>query len=242
LRHTPAGRIELRLGFNAAPASLAYARGELPAEGGAAEDLSLAGGVRRESYVSRGGMMTVRLWVSPANLYKEPMARLMLHDVPLATDYVVWFDDDSFVEEGWWETLCPLFDRGVDYIGQPWWVNYLPGQQDMVRAQSWYRGVPFEARDGRPGVWFMTGGFLALRSERLREANFPDTERAWKGDTLKQYGGDTLLGEIARQLGWTRSAHDTHVKVNVDLEGRHPAPRRGRSGRQFGSDVDVAVG
>jgi tetratricopeptide (TPR) repeat protein len=240
LRHTPAGRIELRLGFNAAPASLAYARGELPAEGGAAEDVPLAGGVRRESYVSRGGM-TVRLWVSPANLYKWPMVRLMFHDVPLTTDYAVWFDDDSFVEEGWWETLCPLFDRGVDYIGQPWWVNHLPGQEDMLRAQSWYRGVPFEARDGRPGVWFMTGGFLALRSERLREANFPDTERAWKGDTLKHHGGDTLLGEIARQLGWTRSAHDTHVKVNVDLEGRHPAPRRGRTGRQFGSDVDAVV-
>jgi Flp pilus assembly protein TadD len=241
LRHTPGGRIELRLGFNAAPVSLAYARRELPAEGKAAEGLSSTGGIRQESYVSRGGM-TVRLWESPVNLYKEPMARLMLHDVPLATDYVVWFDDDSFVEEGWWETLCPLFDRGVDYIGRPWWVNYLPGQEDMVRSQSWYRGVPFDARDGRPGVWFMTGGFLALRSERLREANFPDTEREWKGDTLKQYGGDTLLGEIARQLGWTRAAHDTHVKVNVDLEGRHPAPRRGGTGRQFGSDVDVVVG
>src|SRR5262249_45822320 len=131
-------------------------------EGGAAEDLSLAGGVRRESYVSRGGVRTGRLWGSPANPYKGPEGRRMVPDGPLATDYVVWFDDDSFVEEGWWEALCPLFDRGVDYIGQPWWVNYLPGQQDMVRAQSWYRGVPFEARDGRPGVWFMTGGFLAL--------------------------------------------------------------------------------
>ena len=176
-----------------------------------------------------------------ANLYKEPMARLMLHDVPLATDYVVWFDDDSFVEEGWWEALCPLFDRRVDYIGQPWWLDYLPGQEEMIRNQPWYRGVPFEHRGGRPGVGFMTGGFLAVRSERLREADFPDTERAWKGDTLKQYGGDTMLGEIARQLGWTRAAHDTHVKVNVDLEGRHPAPRRGGTGRQFGADVDVAV-
>jgi hypothetical protein len=185
--------------------------------------------------------MTVRLWDSPVNLYKEPMARLLYHDVPLATEYAVWFDDDSFVEEGWWEALCPLLDRHVDYLGQPWWVDYLPGQEEMVRAQPWYRGVPFERRDGRPGVWFMTGGFLAVLAERLREANFPDTDRAWQGDTLRQYGGDTLLGEIARQLGWTRAAHDVHVKVNVDLEGRHPAPRRGGTGRQFGAGVDVAV-
>jgi hypothetical protein len=88
----------------------------------------------------------------------------------------------------------------------------------------------------------MTGGFLAIRSERLREADFPDTERAWKGDLLKQYGGDTLLGEIARQLGWTRATYEAHVKVNVDLEGKHPAPRRGGTGRQFGADTDLVVG
>jgi hypothetical protein len=150
LRHTPAGRIELRLGINAAPASLAYARQCLLVEGGAAEEHILPGGVRRTSCVSRDGMR-VRLWESPENLYKEPMARLMFHDVPLATEYAVWFDDDAFVEEGWWEALCPLFDRCIDYIGQPWWVDYLPGQEEMIRSQPWYRGVPFECREGRPG-------------------------------------------------------------------------------------------
>jgi tetratricopeptide (TPR) repeat protein len=240
LRHTPAGRIELRLGFNAAPASLAYARQRLLLEMGE-DNLVLPEGSSRTSFVSRGGL-SVRLWDSPLNLYKEPMARRMFHDVPLDTEYTLWFDDDSFVEEGWWEALFPLFNRRVDYIGQSWWVDYLPGQEEMIRAQPWYRGMPFECRDGRPGVWFMTGGFLAVRSERLREANFPATEVAWKGDMLLQYGGDTLLGEIARQLNWTRASHSTHIQVNVDLEGKHPAPRRGGTGRQFGSAVDVAVG
>jgi tetratricopeptide (TPR) repeat protein len=240
LRHTPPGRCELRLGFNAAPAALAYARQCLPAERGEIDSQVLPGDVRRTSFVSRGGL-TVRLWDAPVNLYKEPMARLMYHDPPLTTEYVVWFDDDSFVEEGWWQALCPLFDRHVDYIGQPWWVDYLPGQDEMIRSQPWHHGVPFERRDGRPGVWFMTGGFVAVRAERLRQANFPDTDRTWKGDALRQYGGDTLLGEVARQLGWTRATHDAHVHVNVDLEGRHPAPRRGGTGRQFGSDVDLVV-
>jgi tetratricopeptide (TPR) repeat protein len=235
LRHAPSGRIDLRLGFNEAPASLEYARDILPAEGGAPESQVLEGDVRRTCYVSRDHLQ-VRLWDSPVNLYKEPMARLMIHDLPIGTDYVVWLDDDSFVEEGWWQALCPLFDREVDYIGQPWWFDFLPGQEDMIRAQPWYRGVPFEHRDGRPGTWFMTGGFLAVKAERLREANFPDTQLAWRGDTLKQYGGDTLLGEIAHQLGWTRAAHDTHVRINVDLEGKYPAPRRGPPSPQFGAD------
>jgi hypothetical protein len=111
----------------------------------------------------------------------------------------------------------------------------------MIRAQPWYREVPFDEREGKPGTFFMTGGFVAVRTECLRQANFPDVEAAWKDDKLKQYGGDTLLGEIARQLGWTRAAHDRHIHVNVDLEGKHPAPRRGGTGRQFGSDLDIAV-
>jgi hypothetical protein len=137
--------------------------------------------------------------------------------------------------------LLPLLDRQIDYIGQTWWVAYLPGQTEMIQAQPWYRGRPFEQQDGKPGVTFVTGGFQALRAVRLREANFPDTTLRWKGSALKQYGGDTMLGEIARQLGWTQARHEAHVHVNVDLQGRHPAPRRGGVGRQFGSDLELVI-
>ncbi len=239
LTTTPAGAIELRLGFNDAPASLAYARQRLRLDD-AAERRLLAGDVEQLSFVTPQGM-TVRLWNAPVNLYKEPMARLMYHDVPLDSEYAVWLDDDSFVEEGWWQALVPLMERRVDYIGQPWWVDYLPGQTDMIQAQPWYRGVPFDMGAGRIGIWFMTGGFMAVRAERLRNVNFPDTDATWQGDRLQQYGGDTLLGEIARQQEWTRAEHEAHVKVNVDLHGNHPAPRRGGTGRQFGANVQVVI-
>ncbi len=169
------------------------------------------------------------------------MARYLFHDLALQSEYLIWFDDDSHVEPGWWEALWPLMERRIDYIGQQWWVDYLPGQRQMIQAQPWYRGIPFEIRNGKPGVHFMTGGFLAVRSACLLEANFPDTNTCWKGRPLQQYGGDTLLGEIARQLGWSRAKHDAGVHVNVDLQGRHPAPRRGGIGRQFGAEVEVAV-
>src|SRR5262249_42449595 len=75
LRHPRAGPVEIRLGFNGARAGLAYARQCLPAEGGEAECHASPDGVRRLSFTSRGGT-AVRLWDSPVNLYKEPMARL----------------------------------------------------------------------------------------------------------------------------------------------------------------------
>ena len=239
LQNTPVNEIELRLGFNAASASLEYARERLGLTDGAAT-IHLSESVRRISSVCPSGM-AVRLWESTLNHYKEPMARLMYHDIPLTTEYAVWFDDDTFVERGWWPALCSVLDRSIDYIGKAWWVDYLPGQEEMIRAQPWFHGKSFETREGRSGVRFMTGGFLAIRAECLREANFPDTDFRWQNDTLKQYGGDTLLGEIARQLGWTQAIHDECIKVNVDLEGRHPAPRRGGTGRQFGSEIDVAI-
>jgi hypothetical protein len=239
-RHTPHEQIELRLGFNDAPKSLCYALGRLLPSWEMPRPDPLPGGGERLTFADAGGM-PVRIWNSPVNLFKEPMCRLLYYDVPVTTDYVVWLDDDSFVEPGWWEALLRLLDRSIDYIGQPWWVTYLPGQTEMICHQSWYREVPFDERNGQAGTWFMTGGFMAVRTECLRQANFPDTDSTWKDDRLKQYGGDTLLGEIARQLGWTRAAHDKHVKVNVDLEGQHPAPRRGGTGRQFGSDVDVII-
>jgi tetratricopeptide (TPR) repeat protein len=241
LETTPLEEIELRLGFNDAASSFAYALGRLVLAGSPIEEKLLPGGIQRESFIGRRNMR-VRVWKSPLNLYKEPMARLMYHDRPLATEYVVWLDDDTFVETGWWRALCPLMDRRIDYIGQPWRVFYLPGQMEMIQAQPWYRRMPFELTDGRPSVNFMTGGFVAIRSERIRQANYPDTSFSWKGDTLRQYGGDTLLGEIAWQQGWTRAIFDKYVHINVDLEGTHPAPRRGGTGRQFGSNVDAVIG
>ena len=90
------------------------------------------------------------VWNSPINLYKEPMARLLYHDVPLTTEYAVWFDDDSLVEPGWWQALRVELDRGVDYVGQSWWVDYLPGQEnDPVPAVVPQR--PFEERATGPG-------------------------------------------------------------------------------------------
>jgi hypothetical protein len=243
LAFTPLEQIELRLGFNDAKSSFEYAWEKL---GGATvapaglECTLLPGDVERFTFLSPLGIK-VRMWKSPVNLYKEPMARLIYHDVFLETEYTIWFDDDSYVEEGWWPSLCQILDRKIDYIGQLWWVNYFPGQTEMIQAQPWYRNLPFESRDGKLGIDFMTGGFVTVRSERLRQANFPDISVSWSGHTLKQYGGDTLLGEIARQLGWSQAVHHAHVHVNVDLQGKHPAPRRGATGRQFGAEIDGVV-
>jgi hypothetical protein len=240
LAHTPAGAFELRLGFNEAPVSFHYALGRLCPTGVWIERQELPGGVERLRW-SGPDDMSIRAWNSPTNLFKYPMARLLYYDAPLTTEYAVWFDDDTYVDAGWWDGLRQLFEKKIDYIGQQWGVWCYPGQAEMIQAQPWYRGVPLAFPRGQLGVTFMTGGFVAARVERLREVNYPDPSWSWKGDRLKHFGGDTLLGEIARQLGWSRAEHYQGVHVNVDLNGKHPAPRRGGTGRHFGSAVDKVI-
>jgi hypothetical protein len=239
-RYTPHEQIHLRIGFNEAPNSYHIALGRLKQDWQDPDRKPLPQGGECVTFNGDAGMK-IHLWNSPVNLYKEPMSRHMYYDLPIETEYVVWLDDDTYVEPGWWAELCKLFDKKIDYIGQPWWVHYLPGQTEMIQSQKWYREVPFEEYKGKIGTRFMTGGFIAIRTERLYQADFPDTNLRWKGEHLQQYGGDTLLGEIARQLGWSQATHAKHLKINVDLDGNHPAPRRGGTGKQFGSDLNVVI-
>jgi hypothetical protein len=69
----------------------------------------------------------------------------------------------------------------------------------MLATCPWYLVVPYDRRQGRPGVSYVPWGLLAVRSERLREADFPDLS-AGRHDPSRACPDDVLLGEMARQL------------------------------------------
>src|SRR5437660_980045 len=100
--------------------------------------------------------------------------RQLFHDVPIKSDYVVCLNDDSLLLAGWWEALGGVFNQGIDYVGQSSWHPYSAAQLEAVQSFPWYMGVPFDRREGKPGVSYMRAGFMAVRSEGLRQANFPD--------------------------------------------------------------------
>lgn len=81
----------------------------------------------------------------------------------------------------------------------------MPSEVEQIQTYRWYMGVPPARREGRPGVSYMRAGFLTVRAERLRQANYPEPGFA--------AGSDVLLGEAAHQLRWTRSPHDQHVRL-----------------------------
>jgi hypothetical protein len=206
LRHTPPDQVELRLGFNRASPDLYYALGVLCPDGVTPARQALPGGVERFHWAGADGL-SVWAWLSAAPLGPEDMTRLLYHDVSLAADYAVRLGDDFVPEAGWWEALAPLLEQGADYVGQPHWRDYRPAELERVQAQPWYMGMPFARRDGKLGVPYLGGSVLAVRAERLREADFPNPGLAVRGDRSQKFDGDAWLGEVARQLGWSQAAH-----------------------------------
>ena len=115
LQHTPAGVFELRLGFVQANGSLHHALGLL-SNGASLERDLLPGQIERFSWNQASGQ-AVHCWHAPTNLAKDVMTRHLFCDVPTASEYLVSFDDDSYVSEGWWESLPGVIDAGSTISG-----------------------------------------------------------------------------------------------------------------------------
>jgi hypothetical protein len=196
LDHMPPERVELRLAFSESVQSFHYTLGTLTPDGAWPARDVLPGGTERWNWETNEDI-PIWAWHATGKLSHERLARLLYHNVPLEAEYAICLDQGSFVEAGWWDALLPQMEQAIDYIGQPAWHDYLPGEADRIKAQPWYMGVPLARREGRLGVTFMSAAAMAMRAARLRDIEFP---------------GEILLGEMAHQLGWTQAVHDQYLR------------------------------
>jgi len=179
------------------------------------------------------------LIISPVNLNKCPMMRLMFERVN--TELVWWFDDDSYITSPeawlrWLGTAAAASDSTVMWgrlcrCSTPWDFTDLDDVVSFVRKAIWYRGLPppswrpggkgefnFENRNCGDGRWdFIVGGCWLVRTFALRALDWPDRR-------LIKLGDDVLLGEAIRQQGWQLgNIGNPGVVIN-------PEERRGSAG------------
>jgi hypothetical protein len=212
IEHTPLAEIELRVGFSAENHSFFHVLGMLCPDRVVPECRRLPQGLERFQWVGRDNL-PILAWSFPDGRSNEMLARAVFHDVPLATNYVVQLEVDAVLESGWWESLLPLMDQGLDYIGQPAWHEYSPSQQEALQSFPWFMGVPFDRKDGRVGVSYMRPGFVVVKAEGLQQADYPEAGGQKRKERLGMFRNEVLLGEIARQLGWTHATHCQHVSL-----------------------------
>lgn len=162
------------------------------------------------------------------NAMKYPMMRKMFYladhaTCPIKTDYVMWFDDDSYIRtkpmfDFWKECATEIERYKPEVMGSRYCPTYSWTLQEMetIKSKQWYTGVNLETL-----VTFATGGWWVASMEFLRRVDYPVLE-------LKHNGGDVLLGEILRQQGKQVHPYKLGVAINADETGRESrAKRRG---------------
>jgi hypothetical protein len=210
LRTVPPARLDLRVGLNAVePATREYLS-HLP---------------------------QVRVYDHPSNDMKYPVMRQMLHDPhhPIATPYLVWFDDDSAPIDPLWlvklaREIIDHHEHGCRLYGARFLHNLQMYAKHGHRPDRWFRSAPWWrgkdlllGKSGRTGpngsvIPFVAGGFWALHTPLLKEADIPDTR-------LYHNGGDITIGCQVYQAGGLIRHFDANKKIVL----RSGAARRGYS-------------
>ena len=199
---------DIRLGLNAVcPGVRDYVHGW-------AEDIAIQCGI------------PVTVYQPERNVFKYPLMRAMFHQ-PLPTrelgDYVMWFDDDAYLEEKFSWARAMNHMEAHDMIGHVYYW-YIRGQQwAWVQQQPWYNPAvgPPKIFRGKPVFQFAQGSWWVIRSSILRKYD-------WPIKALRHNGGDSMLGELFRQQRLRLGRFVERVRVNADERGRDSrAPRRG---------------
>jgi len=183
-----------------------------------------------------------KIYVNTANRYKYPVMREMFWDskAPIQTNYVVWFDDDTWIVSPHWITdLCQTIIDNHHYnfrmYGNLMYHDlsmYSKGGERpdiWFKTADWYRGKNFRVRNGQQEaangsvIDFAVGWCWAMATEAIRLANIPDIR-------LNHNGGDITIGEQIHQAGfgikqWNRG------KSLVACPTREQGGRRGYSER-----------
>jgi len=166
-------------------------------------------------------------------IFKYPMMDRLFKAKPITTDYVMWFDDDSFIKDSnplAWLSATEKFmnDSESDMAGAIYHIPILPGQTDWRRLHcDWFVSGPLP---GRPEMTkFATGGWWIIKTSVINKYK-------WPHPMLKHCGGDVLLGELIRHQGLKLSSYKAGVAVNADDNGKESASdRRGYNEPPLGS-------
>jgi len=125
------------------------------------------------------------------NVGKYPLMRQMLNYRDIA-DRVMWFDDDSYLDSAaglsWWDQ-ANKYSKQAFQVGAIHSIMQRGRQYEVIKKQPWFRGKPINQRHR---FRFITGGWWIAHTELLKKWNYPFP-------ALYHNGGDSILGEVARQ-------------------------------------------
>ena len=195
-----------------------------------------------DELIQNNQLLPENVYDEVANIKKYPMMRKMLWDPenPIETPFVMWFDDDSYLDytgPNWLEEVDAALSTGgrPHMLGSIYSQRFSGNQADWLKAQPWYTGREFERKNNRDIFRFATGGWWCVSTEVLRKWNWPDP-------AIVHRGGDCALGELLRQQGLRLQQFRKGVRINADASGRESkARRRGHDEKPVGHAYTPSV-
>lgn len=181
-----------------------------------------------------------KLYAYSENKKKYPLMREMFWDAqaPLATKYLLWFDDDAYAIDPAWPTrLAETIVNHHAFGGRLYgWKMFhdlsMYAKQGhrpdhWFREASWYKGAPFRVRGqdryapNGSCLDFVAGWFWAIGVDAIRAAGVPDQR-------LNHNGGDCCIGEQVHQAGYKLIMFNKN-KCFVSCPAKDQGGRRGFS-------------
>jgi len=154
------------------------------------------------------------------NRKKYPAMRQLFWDPdnPIETKWIVWFDDDSIANKDpqWFPHLASKiiseYPKKARMVGDLWFCTLSPSQVAWAKTRPWWknRQLQTKQKEAAPNgqhVFFAAGGFWALETAAMREAQIPDPD-------IGHNGGDYTVGLQLWQQGY-RTAAWNHKKQHV---------------------------
>jgi hypothetical protein len=192
-RCTPPGEFQLRIGLN----------------GACVETVALA---------EAAGRAHGNVWIHEErrNIFKAPMMAKLFATRPIATGWVIYFDDDSWPYRADWLPALRLkiaTEPQVDVWGNPFQTVADEALVRFIRTAVWYRGRPLNhmkpsgERSRRPLLTFVEGGFWAAKVDVVQALGWPDPR-------LIQNEDDFVFGEALRQHGYRIGRFRSGVRIN----------------------------
>jgi hypothetical protein len=172
-------------------------------------------------YVADSAPSDAEVISADPQILKYPMMRRLFYDKPVSTDYVMWFDDDSYVKADnfadWLDSVEEAM-ASCDMLGSVYTIAYTPSQKQWCAKQPWYAGKSIPDRPQ-----FATGGWWCIKTQVLNTFGWPISE-------LQHCGGDVALGVLLHQHGLRLRHFREGVAINANSEGKESAAeRRGAS-------------
>lgn len=172
-------------------------------------------------YVANSAPSDAEVISANPQILKYPMMRRLFYDKPVSTEYVMWFDDDSYVKDANLSDWLDAVENAMttcDMLGSVYTIGYTPSQKQWCSKQPWYAGKTIPDRPQ-----FATGGWWCIKTQVLNKFGWPIPE-------LQHCGGDVALGVLLHQQGLRLKHFREGVAINANAEGKESAAeRRGAS-------------